>query len=85
MTVGIGSAILVLLCAAFGYVVALTAERERASVGKLRRPDRTPPTEDEPLVLDEFELDRYERHDTESPHEERPPAVQVEYGWPSPG
>jgi uncharacterized membrane protein len=49
MTVGIGSAILVLLCAALGYGIAFVAERERAGLGKLRQSKQT--------TLDELDVD----------------------------
>jgi hypothetical protein len=85
MTVGVGSAILVLLCASLGYGVAFVAEHERADWRKLRRPSRSPALEDEPLLGDEFELDRYERRDDELPEEESAPVgAGVDYGWPSP-
>jgi hypothetical protein len=77
MTVGIGSAILVLLCAAFGCAVALVAERERGSLRRVQR------DEDEPLLFDEAELEHFERHDDELVEDE-PVAVEAEYGWPSP-
>jgi len=81
MTVGLGSAILVLLCTALGYGVAFIAEHERADLSKLRPARQTSP-EDEPLLRDEFELDRY---DVELPEEEvASVAGEVEYGWPSP-
>ncbi len=82
MTVGLGSAILVLLCTALGYGVAFVAEHERADFSKLRRERRAPSPADEPLLRDEFELDRYE---VELPDEQvASVATQVEYGWPSP-
>ncbi|MFL5943505.1 MAG: hypothetical protein ACJ75L_09610 [Gaiellaceae bacterium] len=82
MTVGLGSAILVLLCTALGYGVAFVAEHERADLSKLRRERRSPPPADEPLLRDEFELERYE---VELPEEEvASVAGEVEYGWPSP-
>jgi hypothetical protein len=81
MTVGLGSAILVLLCTALGYGVAFIAEHERADLSKLRPARQTSPA-DEPLLRDEFELDSY---DVELPEEEvASVAGEVEYGWPSP-
>jgi hypothetical protein len=68
MTVGIGSAILVLLCAALGYGIAFVAERERAGLGKLRQSKQT--TLDE---LDELDVD-----------EVAPLSAEAEYGWPAP-
>jgi hypothetical protein len=82
MTVGLGSAILVLLCAALGYGVAFVAEHERADLSKLRpaRPAASPA--DEPLLRDEFE---YEHYESELPEEEvASDGAAVEYGWPSP-
>ena len=84
MTVGLGSAILVLLCTALGFGVAFIAEHERSNLSKLRPARQTSPA-DEPLRRDEFELEPY---DIELPDEEvasvAPVAPQVEYGWPSP-
>jgi hypothetical protein len=86
MTVGAGSAILVLLCAALGYGVVYIAERERAGSTRLRPASATPPL-DEPLV-DDFELDRFERHDEELLVEEPPGdemalvSTEADYGWP---
>jgi hypothetical protein len=85
MTVGIGSAILVLLCAAFGFGVAFIAERERAGLGKLR-PARQSPVEEEPLAFEEFELPRYARarEDDELAEEAMAPvAAEADYGWPA--
>jgi uncharacterized membrane protein len=82
MTVGLGSAILVLLCTALGYGVAFVAEHERADLSKLRRARQAPSPADEPLLRDEYELDRYE---VELPDAEvASVGTQVEYGWPSP-
>ena len=83
MTVGLGSAILVLLCTALGFGVAFIAEHERTDLSKLRRPARQEPSPaDEPLLRDEFE---YEPYEVELPEEEAVPvAAEVEYGWPSP-
>jgi hypothetical protein len=82
MTVGLGSAILVLLCTALGYGVAFIAEHERTDLSKLRRARPKPSPADEPLLRDEYELDDYE---VELPVEEDASvAGQVEYGWPSP-
>jgi hypothetical protein len=82
MTVGLGSAILVLLCAALGYGVAFIAEHERADLSKLRRARQTPSPADEPLLRDEFD---YEHYGVELPDEEIVPvAPKIEYGWPSP-
>jgi hypothetical protein len=82
MTVGLGSAILVLLCTALGYGVAFIAEHERADLSKLRRERQTPSPADEPLLRDEFELDRNE---VELPEEEVAARdTEIEYGWPSP-
>jgi hypothetical protein len=62
--------------------VAFVAEHERADFSKLRRERRAPSPADEPLLRDEFELDRYE---VELPDEQvASVATQVEYGWPSP-
>ena len=84
MTVGAGSAILVLLCAAFGYGVAFIAEHERASLSKLRPPSRSRSAEDEPLSREGFELDLYERHDDELPDDQLAPvAAEPDYGWPT--
>jgi hypothetical protein len=81
MTVGLGSAILVLLCTALGFGVAFIAEHERADLSKLR-PSRQTSAADEPLLRDEYELDHYE---VELPDEEvAAVACEVEYGWPSP-
>jgi hypothetical protein len=83
MTVGIGSAILVLLCAAFGYSVAFIAEHERAGLSRLR-PATQSSYEDEPLRLEEFELPHYAAHDDEISDEAMEPvAAEAEYGWPS--
>lgn len=85
MTVGLGSAILTLLCGALGYAVAFVAEHERGSFGKLRPANQATSVEEESLLLDEFELDHYERRDDEISDDEKAPiAAEVEYGWPSP-
>lgn len=86
MTVGIGSAILVLLCAALGFGVAYIAERERAGLTGLRRSSETPSTED--FLVDDFELEHFERRDEglpdgESPNEEMAAvSAEADYGWP---
>jgi hypothetical protein len=82
MTVGLGSAILVLLCTALGFAAAFVAEHERADLNKLRPARQSPEPADEPLLRDEYELiDRY----IELPEEEvAPVAAEVEYGWPTP-
>ena len=83
MTVGIDSAILVLLCAAFGYGAAFIAEHERASLGKLR-PTRQSPVEEEPLAFEEFELPQYVREEDEIAEEAMAPvAAEADYGWPA--
>ena len=83
MTVGVGSAILVLLCAAFGYGVAFVAEHERANLGRLR-PTSRKPADDEPLVFDEFELPRYALEEEELAEEAMAPvAAEADYGWPT--
>lgn len=90
MTVGLGSAILVLLCTALGYGVVFIAEHERADLSKFRRPRQEPSSADEPLLRDEYELERYEIElpEVELPEEEVASVAstaEVEYGWPSPG
>lgn len=83
MTVGIGSAILTLLCAALGYGVVYVAERERAGLSRLR-PASGSQAEDEPLSLDEFEIAHFERHDEEPSAEELVPvSAEADYGWPT--
>jgi hypothetical protein len=83
MTVGIGSAILVLMCAAFGYGVAFVAERERAGLSRLRPAKRTP-AQREPLALDELDLARYTYDDDELADVAMAPvAAEADYGWPS--
>lgn len=88
MTVGIASAILVLLCAALGFGIAFIAERERAGMSRLRPASPTPAAED--LLVDDFELDHFERRD-ELPLEDEPAADEemafssaesADYGWP---
>lgn len=88
MTVGIGSAILVVLCAAFGFGVAFIAEREHAGMSRLRPASPAPMAED--LLVDDFELDHFERRD-EQPLEDEPVADEEmafssaespDYGWP---
>ena len=82
MTVGLGSAILVLLCTALGFGVAFIAEHERSDLNKLRRVRQSPSPADEPLLRDEYE---YEPYEVELPEEEPVSvAAEVEYGWPSP-
>ncbi len=83
MTVGIGSAILVLLCGAFGFGVAFIAEHERASLGRFR-PASQKPAEDEPPAFEEFELPRYAHEDDELSDEAMAPvAAEADYGWPT--
>jgi len=83
MTVGIGSAILVLLCAAFGYGVAFIAEHERAGLTGLRSTNKSP-AEDDHLGLEELELADYTHDDDELSDEAMEPvAAEAEYGWPS--
>jgi len=87
MTVGLGSAILVLLCAALGFGVAFIAEHERADLSKLRPARHAPSPEDEPLLRDEFEYESYEvePYEAELPEENVVSvAAEVEYGWPTP-
>jgi hypothetical protein len=82
MTVGAGSAILVLLCAALGYGVAFVAERERAGLSRLRPANRAPLRE--PLLLDDLDLARYTHDDDElSDQAMAPVAAEADYGWPS--
>lgn len=86
MTVGIAPAILVLLCAALGFGAALIAERERAGTATLRPTSQTPAVED--LLVDDFELDHFERRDEElledEPSGDALAAVSgdADYGWP---
>jgi hypothetical protein len=83
MTVGVGSAILVLLSAAFGYGVAFIAEHERASLSRLR-PASQSPAEDEPLRLEELEVAQYTHHEEELSEEAMAPvSAEADYGWPS--
>lgn len=86
MTLGLGPAILVLLCMGLGLGAAFIAEHERADLKKLRRTRQVPSPADEPLLRDEYELDRYEIDDIELPEEEVATSVggEVEYGWPTP-
>jgi hypothetical protein len=82
MTVGLGSAILVLLCMTLGFGVAFVAEHERADLKKLRPTRPAPSPADEPLLRDEYELEPY---DIELPEEEvASVGAEVEYGWPTP-
>jgi hypothetical protein len=83
---GIASAILVLLCAALGYGVVYVVERERAGTTRLRPARETPPIDDS--LVDDFELEHFERHDKELPDHEpaRDEAASISsetgYGWP---
>jgi hypothetical protein len=85
MTVGVGSAILTLLCAALGFGVAFVAERERASLGRLRTPNQTLEAEEPaPLSLDELVLNHFERVvDDVSGDEMEPVSAEASYGWPT--
>jgi hypothetical protein len=86
MTVGIGSAILTLLCAALGFGIAFIAERERASLGKLRTPKRPLEAEEaSAFALDELELSHFERDDEVeySGDEMEPVSAEASYGWPT--
>ena len=86
MTVGIGSAILVLLCAALGYGVVYVVERERAGTTRLRPARETPPIDDS--LVDDFELEHFERHDEalvdDEPSGDEAASISSEtgYGWP---
>lgn len=85
MTIGLGPAILVLLCMGLGLGVAFIAEHERTDLKKLRPTRPAPSPADEPLLRDEYELDRYEIDHTELPEEEAASVgAEVEYGWPTP-
>lgn len=78
MTAGIGSAVLALLCAAFGYGVVFVAEHERAGLSRLSPANEPTSDESTPMTLAELELDRYEqRMDVTAPL-----TAEVEYGWP---
>ena len=86
MTVGVGSAILTVLCAALGFGIAFIAERERASMGKLRRPNDTLEAEDAPaFALEELELAHFDRDDEVefSGDEMEPVSAEASYGWPT--
>jgi len=89
MTLGVGQAILAILCAVLGYGAVYIVERERAGSSRLRPSIVTPATE-EPL-LEDFELDRFEfeQHGDE-PLESEPAgdemalvSTEAGYGWPS--
>lgn len=86
MTVGVGSAILVVLCAALGYGIAHVAERERAGVSRRRPSSEIPPAEDS--LVDDFELDNFEPRDVElidaEPAGDERALISAEagYGWP---
>lgn len=83
MTVGVGSAIIVLLCAALGYGVVYVAERERAGFNRVSPSRETPATED--LLVDDFELEHFERHDeAEEDLEAASISSEIGYGWPQP-
>jgi hypothetical protein len=87
MTVGVGAAILVLLCAALGFGIAFIAERERAGFAR-GRPASATDEIDEPSLVDDFELDHFERRDAEPVAEESSGremvsvAAEPDYGWP---
>jgi hypothetical protein len=90
MTVGVGSAILVVLCAALGYGVAYVAERERAGLSRRRPSSAARPAEDslvDDFEFDHFELDHFERQDepvVAEPADEELALISSEagYGWP---
>lgn len=88
MTVGVGSAILVLLCAALGYGVVYVAERERAGLNRRRSSSETHASED--LLVDDFELEHFERRDEplldDEPADVETASISSEmgYGWPQP-
>lgn len=90
MTVGVGSAILVLLCAALGFGVVYVAERERAGSTRLR-PSTEVTQADDDLLIDDFELEHFERRDEavldEEPADDEAASISSEtgYGWPQPG
>lgn len=87
MTVGIGSAILVLLCAALGFGIAFVAERERADWSRFRRSSGTEARSD--ALVGDFELEHFARRDEvlidEEPSEVElvPVSGEAEYGWPT--
>jgi len=90
MTLGVGPAILAVLCAALGYGAVYIVERERASGLPRRRPSIETPASEVPL-LENFELDRFEfEQQDEEPLESEPAgderalvSTEAGYGWPS--
>ena len=89
MTLGVGPAILAVLCAALGYGAVYIVERERAGSPRLRPSIETPLTE-VPL-LEDFELDRFEFEQLDEQPPDSEPAgderalvsTEAGYGWPT--
>ena len=81
MTVGLGSAILCLLLAAFGYAAIFFAERAQANASMPRWQYGRPEVETPPLSADELEHEHYEPAEDVAT---TPLAAEAEYGWPWP-
>ena len=81
MTVGLGSAILCLLLAAFGYAAIFVAERAQANGSMPRFQNGTPRAEALPLSADELDHEQYEPAEDVAT---TPLAAEAEYGWPWP-
>ena len=84
MTVGLGSAILCVLLAAFGYAAIFVAERAQANGSMPRFQNGTPRAEAPPLSADELDREQYEQYEPAEDAATAPLAAEAEYGWPWP-
>jgi hypothetical protein len=81
MTVGLGSAIVCLLLAVFGYGAVFFAERAQANASVPRWRNAA---EDPPLIAAELEPEAAHHLEPSDDDASTPLAAEAEYGWPWP-